>query len=223
MQFKGYFGTTPIFDRESWLANLETAPPFDLVYGRILHEVHGSNIVSARDCSMKDCQTMFAETLPAMRVTIKNIEAASVQLPPIEKAVADIQETIHKLSKRAKSLAEAEECMKQMGNPHGFLRALANEGILFVNREENPTLLWDRFNFGKFPEQSIQTVFQGYLPDFHNTFSKGTKEYCARIHAPCPEESEVRKDFENLLATSLRLARNVEPRNREIHVKAPYY
>jgi hypothetical protein len=40
-----------------------------------------------------------------MRVTIKNIEAASVQLPPIEKAVADIQETIHKLSKRAKSLA----------------------------------------------------------------------------------------------------------------------
>jgi hypothetical protein len=62
MQFKGYFGTTPIFDRESLLANLETAPPFDLVYGRILHEVHGSNIVSARDCSMKDCQTMFADT-----------------------------------------------------------------------------------------------------------------------------------------------------------------
>lgn len=220
-EFDGDFETRNVFDLTFWQANKATLPAFDRVYGRILHEVHGSNPASARGCGRDDCREMFSRTLPAMKTAIARIEAAAEALPGIQAEIDRIQAAIRVLEARAKSLEEADECMQQMECPEEFLDVFEDRGILLLERGEDPLLVWDRFRFADlhaWPEERNEATLEGRLPDFRKTLREGVREYQQRIHALNPEEEAVARDLRGLLTTSLALAQRVEPRQAEVEV-----
>jgi prefoldin subunit 5 len=156
-----------------------------------------------------------------MKTAIARIEAAAAALPGIQAEIDRIQAAIRVLEARAKSLDEADECMRQMERPEAFLDAFAERGILLLERGEDPCRIWDRFRFEdlhEWPEERNEATLQARLPDFRKTLTEGAREYQERIHALNPEEEGVARDLRTLLTTSLALAQRVEPRQAEVEV-----
>ncbi len=211
--------TAAVFNEAYWNAYKEyNLPPFDLVYGRILHSVHGGDFYSAQRCGRPDCKQIFNFTLPAMKATLGKMKRAIETLPKIEKEIQEIQEAIAVLGKQMKSLDEADDCIQSMErNVTSLLQPFSDQGIVFVPRFQDPTLFWDRLNFNNlayFPEQKLELTLKGHFPVYEKTFAN-MLEYQQIIHSLCPEENQTLSDHQRLRQAVQTFALRVEPRPNE--------
>jgi hypothetical protein len=212
--------TDAVFDASYWNTHKEhNLPLFDLVYGRILHSVHGGYFSHAKGCGRDDCSQIFNHTLPAMKATLGKMRHAIEAIPGIEREIQQIQEAIAELAEQMQSLGEADECIRSMERGvTPLLQHFSDQGIVFVSRFQDPKLFWDRLNFNDLadaPEQRLEPTLTGRFPVYEKTFDN-MLEYRRRIHSLCPEENQTLGEHQRLRQTVQTLALAVEPRPREV-------
>lgn len=218
MQKSRVLTTSAVFDEKYWNENKHSLPPFDLVYGRILHTVHYGDFKIAKECGRDDCNQIFNHTLPEIQETLGKMKQAVGEIPRIEAEIERIQEEIAKFSAQMQCLDEADKCIKNMENEVvGLLRGLENEGILFVSPSEDPTLFWDRLSFDQLdalPEQELEPQLTTRFPVYQETFNNMV-EYQRRIHSLCLPEKDTMEEHKRLLKAVKTFAQRVEPRTTE--------
>ncbi|MCB1081557.1 MAG: hypothetical protein KDK63_00275, partial [Chlamydiia bacterium] len=199
--------------------NHKNLPPFDLVYGRILYEVHGGDIYFAATCTRDDCKEIFNVTIPALRKTIMSMDKAMAEITRIEKEIQQLQEKLDKLLQETASLQEAENCINAMEQSGAALvAAFSEQGIELVNQDGTRTLFWDRFpleNIAKFSTDLVKVTMEATLPTYSKTI-ENIATYHTRIHALNSEEEAALQSQKTLWKKTLELSKQVEKRDNQM-------
>ncbi len=220
--FTGNVVVNAVFNEMHWRDYAATLPPFDRVYGRILHSVHAGDVGGARTCSRQDCNQMFTVILPTLKKTVESMQSAIRELPGILGEIQRIQAAIAALMQKRQSLREAEETLRAMASS-GMEGVTSSCGIELDPQEyglESQGLWWDRFHFQDlhdWPDITLEAQLEGKLPDYSTNFvGKNMREYHRRIHALTHKERAIYASYTRLSETALALARQIEPRPLEL-------
>lgn len=181
------YTTNPIITKEEWGNSSYYYPtnkgrewkPFDLVYGRILHGAHGSNVGNAFECTRHDCEEMFAHTLPDLVQAVKNLSVDNLKqvvtnMEPLREAQKKIEDEIAALEAEIKMLPEAKKTVETFVKTQREIETrLSQKGMRLSEEGE----FFDQFALHRFygtsPDwKEFDIQLTGYSPEYDAVFTE---------------------------------------------------
>ena len=182
--------------------------PFDLIYGRLVHLVHGSSLDSVIDCPVEDCVALCTTTLPDLAEAVKTLTAKI-------KDIEQIVEEIKKLEEKTQEFVEAFRVLDTaLAAQTTIEEQLGKVGIRFGDNRQ----FFDRFrleNFLNWDGQETANV-QGTMPDYRSVVENMEKGYLPAITALTIEEAGVLERNKRFLERVEALAWSAVDRRGEI-------
>jgi hypothetical protein len=214
--------TTLLVTRDQWNEVNEDnykdkLKPFERVYGRILHRVHGGDIDRARICQRQDCHCMFVETLPALIKTIQSIDKTITKISELEKQAQEIQKKIDAVSGPIKLLITARETVEKILDQQKTIEShLKSSGIRFAEQQ-----FFDQFRLENFKDWNVEILLQAKvkMPAYKHVIKKGMQKHQEVIKALNRQESDVLKRNKNFYENVLTLSGEVTNRMTETVIK----